>query len=122
MPSSVTRVLIALIVAFAVTMPAGARVMPMAGSGMPMATGMMEKATDQPCQNCPDHQSGNTAPDKMLGCPILACIAAPAVIASPALFPERISYRTEYAWPVMAFLAGADPAPDPFPPRPVVIL
>ena len=119
---SVARVLIALIVAFAVVMPAGARVMPMVAAGMPMSTGMMEKAADQPCQNCPDHQSGNTTPDKIPGCPALACIAAPAVIATPALLPERVSYRTEYAWSVTALLAGADPAPDPFPPRPVVLL
>lgn len=119
---SVAQVLIALIVAFAVATPAGARVMPMIGAGMPMSMGMMEKAADQPCQNCPDHQSGSTTPDKMPGCPALACIATPAVIASPALLPERVSYRTEYAWSVTALLAGADPAPDPFPPRPVVLL
>jgi hypothetical protein len=122
MLSSVTRVLIALIVAFAVAMPAGARVMPMVGNGMPMSMSMMEKAADQPCRNCPDNQSGSTTPDKVPGCPALACIAAPAVIASPTLLPERVSYRTEYAWPVTAFRAGADPAPDPFPPRPVVLL
>jgi hypothetical protein len=122
MPSSVTRVLIALIVAFSVAMPAGARVMPMVGTGMPMSTGMMEKTTDQPCQNCPDHQSGSTTPDKMPGCPALACIAAPAVVPRPTLLPGRVSYRTEYAWPVIALLAGADPVPDPFPPRPVVLL
>jgi hypothetical protein len=122
MPRSVAQVLIALIVAFAVAMPAGARVMPMIGAGMSMSMGMMEKAADQPCQNCPDHQSGSTTPDKMPGCPALACIATPAVIASPTLLPERVSYRTEYAWSVTALLTGADPAPDPFPPRPVVLL
>lgn len=122
MPRSVAQVLIALIVAFAVAVPAGARVMPMVGTGMPMSMGTMEKAADQPCQNCPEHQSGSTAPDKMPGCPALACIAAPAVIATPALLPERVAYRTEYAWSVTALLAGADPAPDPFPPRTVVLL
>ncbi|EFI53099.1 putative lipoprotein [Afipia sp. 1NLS2] len=114
--------LIALIVAFAVAVPAGARVMPLVGSGMPTSMGMMEKVADQPCQNCPEHQSGSTAPDKMPGCPALACIAAPAVVPSPARLPGRISYRTEYTWPVTALLAGADPAPDPFPPRPIVLL
>lgn len=122
MPRSVTHVLIALIVAFAVAMPARARVMPMAGSGMPMSTGMMGKAADQPCQNCPDQKSGSTAPDKMPGCPALACIAAPAVVPSPTPLPGRVSFRAEYTWPATALLAGADPAPDPFPPRPVVLL
>lgn len=122
MPRSVAQVLIAFIVAFAVAMPAGARVMPKVGAGMPMSIGMMEKAADQPCQNCPDHQSGSTTPDRMPGCPALACIATPAVIASPTLIPERVSYRAEYAWSVTAHLTGADPAPDPFPPRPVVLL
>jgi hypothetical protein len=105
-----------------VAMPAGARVMPMIGAGMPMSMGMMETAADQPCQNCPDHQSGSRTPDKMPGCPALACIATSAVIASPTLLPEHVSYRTEYAWSVVALPAGADPAPDPFPPRPVVLL
>ena len=122
MPRSGTRVLIALIVAFAVALPAGARVMPMVGTGMPMYMGMMEKAADQSCQNCPEHQPGSITPDKMPGCPALACIAAPAVVPSPTPLPGRISFRTEYTWPVTALLAGADPAPDPFPPRPIVLL
>lgn len=118
MAKSVARVLLALIVAFAVAMPVSLRAMPMAMSGHDVA-GM---ASDQPCQNCPDHQQqGSTTPDKMSACPALACIAAPAVLPVPALLPGRIALRADYAWPPAARLAGADPAPDPFPPRPVVL-
>lgn len=118
MAKSVARMLLVFIIALAVAMPASARALPMAMSGDNMA-GM---AGDQPCQNCPDqHQSGTTAPDKMPACPILACISAPAVLPAPAIVPGRIALRADYVWPPAARLAGADPAPDPFPPRPIVL-
>lgn len=118
MAKSVVRALLVLIVALAVAMPASVRAMPMAMSGDHMA-GM---AGDQPCQNCPDqHQSGSTTPDKMPICPPLACISAPAVLPMPALLPGRIALWANYIWPPTAPLAGADPAPDPFPPRPIVL-
>lgn len=118
MAKSVGRVLLALIIALAVAMPVSVRAMPMAMSGGDMA-GM---ASDQPCQNCPDHQQqGNTAPDKMPACPALACITAPAVLPVPTLLPGRIAVRADHVWPRAVRLAGADPAPDPFPPRPIVI-
>ena len=118
MAKSVARMLLALIVALTVATPVSVRAMPMAMSGGDMP-GM---ASDQPCQNCPDHQQqGNTAPDKMPACPALACITAPAVLPVPALLPGRIALRADYAWLPAARLAGADPAPDPFPPRPIVL-
>ena len=118
MAKSVVRALLVLIVALAVAMPVGVRAMPMGVSGDHMA-GM---AGDQPCQNCPDqHQSGGTAPDKMPVCPVLACVSAPAVLPMPALLPGRIALRADYIWPPAARLAGAAPAPDPFPPRPIVL-
>jgi hypothetical protein len=116
MALSVARTLLALIVALAAAMPMGVRAMPMAMSADQMA-GM---AGDRPCQKCPEPQ-GNTAPDKMPGCPALACIAAPAVLPVPALLPARIALRADYVWPPAARLAGADSAPDPFPPRPIVL-
>jgi hypothetical protein len=115
MAHSVARVLLALIVALAIAMPVNARAMPMtAGDHM---AGM---AGDQSCQNCPQ-QHGNTAPDKMPGCPVLACIAAPAVLPLPAQLPGRVALPVDYVWPPATRLAGADPAPDPFPPRPIVL-
>jgi hypothetical protein len=117
MAQSVARMLLALIVALAVAMPVSLRAMPMTMSGSNMA----RMAGDQPCQNCPEQQHGNTAPDKMPGCPVLACITAPAVLPMPALVPGRIALRADHVWPPDARLAGADPAPDPFPPRPIVL-
>ena len=118
MAKSVARAILVLIVALAVAMPVSVRAMPMAMSGDHMA-GM---AGDQPCQNCPDQNqsSGGTAPDKMPACPGLACISAPAVLPMPAALPGRIGLAADYVWPPAARLAGADPAPDPFPPRPIV--
>jgi hypothetical protein len=116
MANSIARTLLALIVALAVAMPVSVRAMPMAMSGDDMA-GM---AGDQPCQKCPEHQSGSMTPGKMPACP-LACVTAPAVLPIPALLPARIALRADYTWPPAALLAGADPAPDPFPPRPIVL-
>ena len=117
MAKSIARVFFALIVALAVAMPASVRAMPMAMSGDNMS-GM---AGDQPCQQCPEpQQHGNMAPDKMPACPALACIAASAVLPVPAVLPERIAVRADYVWPPAERLAGADPSPDPFPPRPIV--
>lgn len=118
MAKSVARVLLVLIVALAVTMPVSVRAMPMAMSGDHMA-GMV---SDQPCQNCPEpQQSGSTMPDKMQVCPVLACLSVPVVLPMPAVLPGRIALRADYVWPPAARLAGADPAPDPFPPRPIVL-
>ena len=117
MAKSIARTLLALIVALAVAIPVSVRAMPMAMSGDNMA-GM---ARAQPCQKCPEHQSGSTAPDKMPACPALACVTAPAVLPIPTLLPARIALRADYVWPPAARLAGADPAPDPFPPRPIVL-
>lgn len=117
MAKSVARMLLAVVVALAIAMPVTVRAMPMAMSTDNMA-GM---AGDQPCQKCPQEPHGNTAPDKMPGCPALACITAPAVLPVPALVHERIATRASHIWPPAARLAGADPAPDPFPPRPIVL-
>lgn len=118
MAKSVARALIVLIVTLAVAMPVSVRAMAMSMSGDHMA-GM---AGDQPCQNCPEsEQRGSTTPNKMLACPALACISAPAVLPMTALLPGRIALRDDYIWPPAARLAGADPAPDPFPPRPIVL-
>ncbi len=111
------RAFLLLIVAFAVTMPVSVRAMPMAVSWDHM-TGM---AGDQPCQNCPQpQQHGSTAFDKMPACPVLACISAPAVLPIPAAFPRGIALPADYVWPLGVRLAAVDPAPDPFPPRPIV--
>jgi hypothetical protein len=118
MAQSVARLLLVLVVALAVAMPVSVRAMPitMAGDNM---TGM---AADQPCENCPEqHKSGNSAADKMPGCPAVACISTPAVLPILALLHERVAVRADHVWPLDARLAGADPAPDPFPPRPIVL-
>jgi hypothetical protein len=117
MAESVARVLLALIVALAVAMPVSVRAVP-----MPMSGDNMSGMAGEPCQKCPERQqSDRTAPDKMPGCLALACLAAPAVLPVPTLPPRRIALRADYVFPSVARLAGADPAPDPFPPRPIVL-
>ena len=108
-----SRVLIAFLVALGLTMPAGARAMPMPAT----MVGMMAMTVDQPCQHCPQ-----PVPDKMSACQALACMSVPAVLPSPVLLPGRVLLGAAYATPLAARLAGAEPAPDPFPPRPIVLL
>jgi hypothetical protein len=116
----VARMLIALAVALAVAMPAGATMLPMSGKAMSMAADMIENSVDQPCQNCPGpHQQGGM--EKMPGCPAFTCTVVPAVLPGALLITDRVAVKAGYLRPVAAYLAGADPAPDPFPPRPVVI-
>lgn len=111
-----TRVLIAFIVALGLAVPASARAMPMPGD-------MMGQAVDQPCQHCPQSsQSGSTTPGKMPACQPLGCISAPAVLPSPVLLPGRVLVGAAYVSPEAIRLAGAERAPDPFPPRPIVLL
>jgi hypothetical protein len=110
------HVLIAFIVALAATMPAGVRAMPMspAGSGM---------GADQPCQNCPQpSQTGNTSPDKMPPCQVFACANVLATLPTPAPIRVRVQFGVAYVQPPSARWSEAAPAPDPFPPRPIVLL
>jgi hypothetical protein len=108
------RVLIAFVVALAVTMPVGARAMPTAPDGM---------ATDQPCQNCPQRdQTGNMNPDKMPPCEALVCAGALAMLPTPAVSHWRVQFRIAYPLAPPAHWVDATPAPDPFPPRPIVLL
>ncbi len=108
--------LIAFVVTLA-TLPIGARAMP-----MPSTSGGM--LMDQPCQNCPQpDQTGNTTPDKMPPvCQALACAGMLAMLPEPARVPERVQFRVLYSPVPSARWAAAAPAPDPFPPRPIVLL
>ena len=112
----VTHVLIAVVIALAATMPAGVRAMP-----MPSAVNGM--AAHQPCPSCPQHpQSGDTNPDKMPACQILACAGSLAMLPTPVLVQEQAFLRVAYLKTPSARWTDARPAPDPFPPRPIVLL
>jgi hypothetical protein len=110
-----TRVLIAFVVALAVTMRIGVR-------AMPMTTAPDGTATEQPCQNCPQpDQTGNMNPDKMPACQALTCISVLAVLPTPTLVHGHILFRVVYLQISPARWAEAVPAPDPFPPRPIAL-
>ena len=112
----VTHVLIAFILALAVTMSVGVRAMP-----MPTAPGGM--AGDQPCQNCPQPDpAGTMNPDKMPACQALACTGALAMLPAPMLAHGRVQFRVAYLLAPPTRWADTAPAPDPFPPRAIVLL
>src|SRR6266542_3918493 len=87
MRTRVIRMVIALVVAFAVTMPVGVGAMP-----MPTAD-MNGKTLEQPCQNCPQpDQTGGTTPDKMPACQVFACVGSAVLLPAVAVAPGRVLF------------------------------
>ena len=112
----VAHVLIALVIALAATMPVGAHAMPMPSALNGIAAG-------QPCPSCPQPpQSGHMNPDKMPVCLVLACAGPLAMLPGPVSVREQAFLRVAYLKTPPARWTDARPAPDPFPPRPIVLL
>ena len=110
------RVLIALVIALATTMPVGVH-------AMPMPSGMNGMALHQPCPGCPQHsQTGHMNPGTMPACQVLACTGPLAMLPAPVLAHQQAFLRVAYVKSAPARWTDARPAPDPFPPRPIVLL
>jgi hypothetical protein len=116
MRTRVIRMVIALLVTLTVTMPVGVSAMPMP------ATDMNGTTFAQPCQNCPQpDQTGGATPDKMPACQMLACGASAVLLPATTIVPGRVVYRVTYLGAPPARWTEAAPAPDPFPPKPIVL-
>jgi hypothetical protein len=90
---------------------------------MPMPSAVNGMATDQPCPSCPQHpQSGDTNPDQMPACQILACAGPLAMLPAPVLVHKQAFLRVAYLKTPPARWTDTRPAPDPFPPKPIVLL
>ena len=114
MRKRLTRVLLAFVVALAAAIPVGAR-------AMPMPSDAVGTALLQHCLGCPQHPGTGSNPDKMPACQILACADAVATLPAPVLLAKRVPLRAAYsAAPPMRW-TGSAPAPDPTPPRPIVL-
>ena len=114
--SRVTRVLMALVIALATTMPISvhAMSMPCAANGT---------AAHNPCPSCPQHPStGDMNPDKMPACQILVCAGPLAMLPTPVMAYEHAFFPVAYVTAPPVHWNDAGPAPDPFPPRPIVLL
>ena len=112
----VLRVLMALIVALAATMPGGLHAMPMQSA----VNGM---AADEPCSSCPPQpQTGHLNPAHMPACEIPSCAGALAILPVPAWVPGQAFLRVAHVKGPPTRRPGAGPAPDPFPPRSFVLL
>lgn len=110
-----TQVLIVFMVAFAATMPISVRAMPMVAS-------MTGPALQQGCQGCLQHQPRSAQPDGMLACPMLGCAGSFIAQPSVALVPTPTSRRIAGVKVPVIGWAEAALIPDPFPPRPIVLL
>lgn len=107
------HVLLAVVVILATTLPTGAR-------AMPMAMGMTGTAIHKDCPNCPDHPRTGANTDKMPACQV--CVGMTATLPSSTLLPVRVFLPAAYLSAPPQRLTGALPAPDPFPPRPTVLV
>jgi hypothetical protein len=109
------QILLALIVGLAAAVPVSVL-------AMPMPPGMTGMAVQQHCPICPHHTGSGATPDKMPPCEVPACAGAVATLPSPALLPGRVFLRAGYLIAPPVRWTGAPLAPDPFPPRPIVLV
>ena len=58
----------------------------------------------------------------MAFCPLLVCVGPLLALPAVNAISNRIAHRVTYLAALPARLAGATPAPDPFPPRTIVLL
>jgi hypothetical protein len=116
MRTRVTRMVSALLVTLAVMMPVGVRAMPMP------TTDMNGAPLTQPCQNCPQPDQTGGTPDKMPACQVFACGASAVLLPATTIAPGRAVFRVTYLGAPPARWIEAAPAPDPFPPKPIVLL
>jgi hypothetical protein len=61
-------------------------------------------------------------PDKMPACEILACAGPLAMLLTPVLAQGQAFFRVAYVKASPARWTDARPTPEPFPPRPIVLL
>ncbi len=116
MLTRVMRMVMAFIVALAATMPVGVHAMP-----MPSALNGM--AAQQPCPSCPQHPlTGHMNPGAMPACQILVCAGPLAMLPAPVLAHGKAFLWVAYVKAAPARWTDAVPAPEPFPPRPIVLL
>ena len=99
-----------------------ATALPSSVSAMQMRAGTaMMGGMENPCSDCPDKAPASNDPGKM-ACGALACtgiaIALPARQAPYLLAFGKLVYSPS---PVLEAV-GTSPAPDPFPPRPTVLV
>jgi hypothetical protein len=116
MLGQVRRVLMAFVVALAGAMPVRVHAMPMQSiaNGMP---------SSQPCSSCPQQsQTGHKKPADMPACQIFACAGPTAMLPAPVLTLGQAFLRVLYGKGPPSRRPEAGPAPDPYPPRPIVLL
>ena len=106
-------ILTAVAFVFATALPIGAMSMPDAAA--------MTGGTENPCSDCPDKAPVSGDVTKM-ACGALAC--AGVAIGLPARQAPYLPAFARHAYPTKAVLepVGASPTPEPFPPRPTVLV
>ena len=114
--------LVLMVVVFtqAVMVPGGARatVMPVGTTGQTTLAQTMPAS----CGECLPPTHPGTNPDRMPVCHSLACAGPAAVLPTPAVVPARTRLRVAYRLPSPVRWTAASPAPDPLPPRPIVLV
>ena len=112
MSQFVARILMAVVVVLATAAPASVSTMT-----MPLATG----AADQGCDLCPHQPMNGGTSDQRLPCSLLACPSPIIALPATALLYVPAFARIEYVVGPPAHNAGVTRAPDPVPPRPILL-
>ncbi len=99
-----------------------AAMLPVSVRAMPMPAGMTGTAIQQHCPSCPHHPGTSTNPDKMPACQALACAGAVATLPAPVLLPRRVLLPAAYLMALSVRWTGAQPTPDPLPPRSIALV
>ncbi|MDQ2801467.1 MAG: hypothetical protein M3Y41_01805 [Pseudomonadota bacterium] len=94
--------------------------LPISVRAMPMPSGMTGTAIQQHCPSCPHHPGTN--PDEIPACQALACAGAVATLPAPVLLPGRVFLPAAYLVALTVRWTGAQPAPDPLPPRSIALV
>jgi hypothetical protein len=102
-----------------------ATALPGTASAMPMTPGGSVMAGDfghQPCGDCPTKVPASDSGTKMMPCSALACSGAVVGLPAPTVLGEPIAVALEYTARVPTSHRGRTLPPDPFPPRPSLLV
>lgn len=109
-------VLTAVALVLATALPGTAQAMPMTG-GATIAEG-----PGQPCDDCPTKAPASDSGSKMMPCGALACAGAVLALPAPAVLGVPVAVAVEYGVGVPSPPRSRALAPDPFPPRPALLV
>ena len=96
--------------------------LPRGADALPMPASMSGTVIQPHCPSCPPPAHPGANPEKMPACQVLVCAGAVAVLPTASLLPGRVLLGIVHPQLLARRWTGARPAPDPFPPRTIVLV